>query len=157
MSVKQDEVLQILKSLEGTKQYQEKLGYFRNGKFRIYKDSLGYETIGFGHLVLPEDREHFVNGITELQAEQILVLDYQKAVKGTDSLKLGLRPDGRWYAMVTVLVFQLGLAGFSKFKRCIYALQNQNYATALAELRDSKLYRQTPNRVDYLIKWVTKQ
>jgi len=154
---RQDVVLKMLKSFEGTKQYQEKLGYFRNSKFRIYKDSEGYETIGYGHLILPVERQHFIDGITELQADQLLLLDYQKAVNGVDSLKLGLRQDSRWYSMCVVLVFQLGLTGFSNFRRCIAALRNQNYATALAELRDSKLYRQTPNRIDYLINWVTKK
>ena len=38
MSVNKVEVLQMLKRLEGTKQYQEKMGYFKNGKFCIYKD-----------------------------------------------------------------------------------------------------------------------
>lgn len=156
MSVNKVEVLQMLKRLEGTKQYQEKMGYFKNGKFWIYKDSLGYETIGYGHLVLPGEKEHFKNGITEAQANQLLEIDYQKAIDGTNSLNLGLSVDSRWYSLVTVLVFQLGLKGFSNFKRCIYALKTQNYATAILELKDSKLYHQTPNRIDQLIKWVIR-
>lgn len=41
-----------LKEYEGTKAYQTKLKYFREGKFYPYKDSRGYLTIGYGHLVL---------------------------------------------------------------------------------------------------------
>lgn len=32
-----------LKVYEGTKQYQEELGYFKNNKFYAYKDSLWYK------------------------------------------------------------------------------------------------------------------
>ena len=39
-----------LKEYEGTKAYQTKLGYYRDGTFRVYKDSLGKNTIGHGHL-----------------------------------------------------------------------------------------------------------
>ncbi|WP_341534779.1 glycoside hydrolase family protein [Leclercia adecarboxylata] len=85
---RQDEILIMLKSLEGTKQYQEKLGCFRNRKFRIYKDSEGYETIGYDHLVLPVERQHFIDGITELQADQLLLLDYQKAVNGVQAINI---------------------------------------------------------------------
>jgi GH24 family phage-related lysozyme (muramidase) len=48
---------------EGTKEYQTKMNYFRNGKFYPYKDSLGKLTIGCGHLVLKS--ENFSDGITE--------------------------------------------------------------------------------------------
>lgn len=35
-----------LKEYEGTKEYQAKLKYFKNGKFYPYADSLGFRTIG---------------------------------------------------------------------------------------------------------------
>lgn len=35
-----------LKEYEGTIAYQTKLGYFRNGKFFPYSDSLGFRTVG---------------------------------------------------------------------------------------------------------------
>ena len=34
------EVIELLKKLEGTKQYQTKMKYFRNGLFHIYKEAL---------------------------------------------------------------------------------------------------------------------
>lgn len=147
------EVLALLKQLEGTKQYQTKMKYFRNGLFHIYKDSEGFETIGYGHLVKPTERNKYLNGITELQAEQLLLVDYQKAKRDAESFKLDL-PE-RWAALVTILVFQLGKAGYSKFVKHLAALKNHNYATAIAELRNSKLYQQTPNRIDQLLYWVT--
>ena len=40
---------------EGTKAYQTKLGYFRNGKYHVYKDTVNVDTIGFGHKVQQND------------------------------------------------------------------------------------------------------
>jgi len=154
MSIETD-VIELLKKLEGTKQYQTKMKYFRNGMFHIYKDSEGFETIGYGHLVKQSERIKFVNGITEQQADQLLLVDYQKAKRDADSFNLDL-PE-RWNALVSILVFQLGKAGYSKFIKHLAALKNRNYATAIAELKNSKLYQQTPNRIDQMLYWVTNQ
>ena len=54
-----------LKSYEGTKSYQATKGYYKNDKFWTYVDSLGYPTIGYGHLVLKG--ESFSNGLTEAE------------------------------------------------------------------------------------------
>ena len=62
---------QQLKQYEGTKEYQTKVGYFKNGKYWQYKDSLGYPTIGFGHLVLKG--EDFSNGIIEAKPMHCLI------------------------------------------------------------------------------------
>ncbi len=147
------EVLALLKQLEGTKQYQTKMKYFSTGLFHIYNDSRGFPTIGYGHLVNQSERNKYINGITEQQADQLLLVDYQKAKRDAESFKLDL-PE-RWNALVTILVFQLGKTGYSKFVKHIAALKNHNYATAIAELKNSKLYQQTPNRIDQLLYWVT--
>lgn len=42
-------------SYEGSFAYQTKVGYFKNGKFWTYKDSLGYPTIGYGRLLKPDE------------------------------------------------------------------------------------------------------
>lgn len=43
---------------EGTMEYQKTRGYFKQGKFWMYKDTEGYDTIGAGHKVLPSEREN---------------------------------------------------------------------------------------------------
>lgn len=40
---------------EGTKEYQATKGYFKQGRFWIYKDSLGFPTIGYGHLIQKDE------------------------------------------------------------------------------------------------------
>ncbi|AKF37328.1 glycoside hydrolase family protein [Yersinia enterocolitica] len=143
-----------LKSYEGTKSYQATKGYYKNDKFWTYVDSLGYPTIGYGHLVLKG--ESFSNGLTEAEADRLLDKDIGIARLGVASLKLNLPLDSRWNDFLVMMVFQLGLAGTKGFKRFLSALSNGNYATAILEVKDSKWYRQTPNRVESMITYVVR-
>mgnify|MGYP003153984672 CR=1 FL=1 len=44
------------------------------------------------------------------------------------------------------MCFQLGVSGFSKFKKTIDHLENNRYGKASAEMLDSRWAIQTPNR-----------
>lgn len=143
-----------LKNYEGTKSYQVTKGYYKNDKFWTYNDSLGYPTIGYGHLILKG--ESFSNGLTEVEADRLLDKDIGIARSGVASLKLNLPSDSRWNDFLVMMVFQLGLAGVKGFKRFLAALSNGNYATAILEVKDSKWYRQTPNRVESMITYVVR-
>lgn len=136
-----------LKQYEGTKEYQSKLKYFRNGKFYPYKDSLGYETIGYGHLMVSS--LDYSQGITEAQADALLEQDIQKAQIQYRSLGLKLPSD--WEEFMIIMIFQLGLSGVQKFKKMIAALKVHNYKEAIEQAKDSRWYVQTPNRLNDMI------
>ncbi|CNH80631.1 Phage-related lysozyme (muraminidase) [Yersinia pekkanenii] len=144
-----------LKEYEGTKAYQTKFGYFKNDKFWVYKCSEGFPTIGYGHLVLRNEKAYY-DGITEHQADLLLEQDIEIARTGVNSLKLNLPPESRWNEFLIMMIFQLGLAGTKQFKRFLAALSTGNYATAILEVKDSKWYRQTPNRVESMITYVVR-
>lgn len=141
-----------LKEYEGTKAYQAKIGYFKDGKFWTYKDSLGYPTIGYGHLVLKG--ENFSNGLTEAEADKLLDVDIAIARRDVASLSLNLPPASNWNDFMVLMVFQLGLTKTRQFKKFLAALKTANYNTAIVEVRDSNWYRQTPNRVEKMIRAV---
>jgi GH24 family phage-related lysozyme (muramidase) len=145
-------IIEQLKIYEGTKEYQAKLGYFRDGKFWTYKDSLGYDTIGYGHLV--KAGEKFTQGLTEQEAERLLVLDVKQARKYVVKLEVNLPDESRWNDFLVLMVFQLGLTKTLQFKKFLAALRSGNYATAVNEVKDSNWYRQTPNRVNDMIRAV---
>ena len=44
------------------------------------------------------------------------------------------------------LCYQLGINGFSKFKKTIYLLETEQYEEASVEMLDSLWAKQTPNR-----------
>ncbi|TWY28629.1 glycoside hydrolase family protein [Serratia marcescens] len=145
---------QQLKQYEGTKEYQTKVGYFKNGKYWTYKDSLGYPTIGFGHLVLKG--EDFSQGLNEVQADALLDKDIAIARAGVLQLGVTLPADSRWNDFLVMMVFQLGLTKTRGFKKFLAALNNGNYARAIIEVKDSNWYRQTPSRVDSMIAYVVR-
>ncbi|EJA2552985.1 glycoside hydrolase family protein [Serratia marcescens] len=145
---------QQLKQYEGTKEYQTKVGYFKNGKYWQYKDSLGYWTIGFGHLVLKG--EDFSTGLTEAQADALLDKDIAIARTGAGQLGVTLPADSRWNDFLVMMVFQLGLTKTRQFKKFLAALNAGNYARAIIEVKDSNWYRQTPARVDSMIAYVVR-
>lgn len=138
---------QRLKQYEGTKEYQAKLGYFKNGKFWPYKDSLGYPTIGYGHLII--NGEDFSTGITEEEADKVLSRDLAKVIMQVQTLALDLPDD--WNDFIIIMAFQLGIAGVLKFRKMLEALRMHNYSEAIRQAKDSLWYRQTPNRVNDMI------
>lgn len=139
---------------EGSKAYQTKLGYFRNSKYHVYKDTVNVDTIGFGHKVLPG--ENFTNGITEQEASTLLDQDIAIARSQLVKLNLVKLPSG-WNDLLVIMLFQLGLTGTMRFKKMIAALQVHNYQEAIKQMRDSLWYRQTPNRVDAMINQLTNK
>ncbi|HBW1972340.1 TPA: glycoside hydrolase family protein [Klebsiella pneumoniae] len=140
-------------SYEGSIAYQTKVGYFKNGKFWTYKDSLGYPTIGYGRLLKPG--ESYPNGITPEQAERMLEEDISTAKSAVRSLGLDLPSD--WQDFMTIMVFQLGLSGTFKFRKMIQALRDKNYKEAIVQAKDSLWYKQTKSRVDQMIAELTNK
>lgn len=129
---------------EGTKEYQRTLGYYRNEKFYPYKDSLGYLTIGYGHLV--QKGEDFTNGISAIDADILLAKDIDKARKQLSTLNLGVLPQDIEDYLV-IMLFQLGISGVQKFKKLLAAAKIGDRNGIRRESVDSLWYRQTPNRV----------
>jgi len=135
---------------EGTKEYQATRGYFKQGKFWMYKDTEGYDTIGYGHLVQNHEREKFKSGITPMDADLLLAWEIARTMKDVKTLGLTLPKD--WEDFMIIMVFQLGLAGTKKFKKMIAALKVQDYKEAIKQAKDSLWYRQTPNRLNDMVK-----
>ena len=48
--------------------------------------------------------------------------------------------------VVVEMSYQLGVSGFSMFRKTIDHLENKRYGKAAAEMLDSKWAKQTPNR-----------
>ncbi|MEP9178618.1 glycoside hydrolase family protein [Enterobacter cloacae] len=142
-----------IKEYEGTKAYQTKMKYYRNSKFWIYKDSEGFDTIGYGHLV--HRGEDFSNGLTEAEADELLDHDIMIAVHNMETLNIWIPDD--WRDFMVIMIFQLGLGGVQKFKKMLQALRDKNYPEAIKQAKDSLWYRQTPNRVNAMIAQLTNK
>ena len=117
---------------------------------KIYKDQLGFKTIGFGHLVLPTDK--FAEGVTykKKDLEQVFDSDFNTARSNANQLIEGLPLHHQAKCVIIEMVFQLGIGGVSKFKKMWKALKQNDYHTASEEMLDSKWAKQTPKRAEEL-------
>lgn len=140
------DIKERLRLYEGSMEYQKYKGYYRQGKFYPYKDSLGYWTIGYGRLIQNE-YEKYKDGITPIEADILLAHDIEKAKVGLRTLNLGTLPkDIEDYLII--MIFQLGLGGTSKFKKLLAAAKKGDREGIRRESKDSLWYKQTKSRVD---------
>ena len=111
---------------------------------RVYQDTLGIDTIGYGFaikdLVIDEDI-----------AEMILRRKLEKLVYDTNKRFSFLKdlPE-QAQDVIYEMCYQLGITGVSKFKKTLAYLENFEYKMASKEMLDSKWARQTPNRAKKL-------
>lgn len=126
---------------------------------RIYKDSLGKATIGYGFLVaaLSPDELKLNGGKIEPMnkevAEKILNLKVARLRKRVFQCLpwLQSKPQNVQDTLIE-MAYQLGLAGLMGFHHTLSCIEASDYAQAARNLRASLLYRQTPKRVEGYIK-----
>ncbi len=106
----------------------------------VYKDHLGYDTIGYGHRC---SANH--SAVTVAEAEKILASDIVEAIKNVEKL-IGKNQPKEVKEIVTAMAFQIGFSGVSKFKGMLAKIQSGDYKGASKEMLDSKWAKQTPKR-----------
>lgn len=125
---------------------------------RIYKDSVGKPTVGYGFLVaaLSPDELKLNGGKVEPMskevAEKILNLKVARLRKRVPECLpwLASKPQSIQDTILE-MAYQLGLAGLLGFRHTLGRIEAGDYAQAVRNLRASLLYRQTPKRVeDYI-------
>ena len=107
-----------------------------------YKDSKGYLTIGYGtKLPLTKEEAEMLlkhrlgSSIYELQLNKPFVTELPNNIQ----------------EVLYEMVYQLGVKGLLSFKKMWKAIENRDWNGMIKEMRDSKWYRETPNRVERLI------
>ena len=117
---------------------------------QVYKDSLGFATIGYGHLVLSTDP--FKEGVTysKEDLDKVFDSDFNIAKTNANQLIEGLPLHHQAKCVIIEMVFQLGVGGVSKFKNMWKALKQNDYQTASEEMLDSRWAKQTPKRAEEL-------
>ena len=113
----------------------------------VYKDHLGFKTIGYGHLVKPSD--NFKEGVKYDQKELEKVFDYDFQIAHQDAMDLCKDLDivDEAKEIIIHMCYQLGKPKTAKFKKMFEALRNKDYIEAGLQMESSLWYKQTPNRV----------
>jgi len=138
---------------------KEKIKIHEGFRDTIYLDTLNKKTIGYGHLIVHEDK--FVEGkaYPKEELEALFDKDFEKGwnlmiqfceVNNLDSISDDAKE------ILCEMIFQMGYSGVGKFKNMIKALQNNDTKTASIEMLDSRWAKQTPNRAKELSNHMAK-
>ena len=116
----------------------------------VYSDSLGFATIGYGHLVLPTD--NFVEGTTypKEMLEEVFDNDFKIAHDSANELLADIEHNHIVKGVIIEMCFQLGKPRVMKFKKMWEALKNNDLETASKEMIDSNWHKQTTKRCERL-------
>ena len=117
-----------------------------------YKDQLGYLTIGYGHLILPNEKILLKKQIHKKELEEIFEKDFNKALSNFNHAFKSLTLNEKESELLIEMIFQLGIKGCLKFKNLIKNIKKGNKYLVCFDMMDSLWYKQTPNRVKTLIK-----
>ena len=119
----------------------------------IYEDSLGYKTLGVGHLCKPEDPEYdWVVGtsvsqeVVDIYYENDFVTHLAEAIHifGSEEGFYNL-PEDIQHVLVN-MCFNLGGTRLSKFKNMMRACRENNWKEMAVQMEDSRWYKQVGRR-----------
>ena len=119
----------------------------------IYEDSLGYKTLGVGHLCQPSDPEYDWEVGTEVSQEVVDMYfedDFDKHlaeaihVFGTEEAFYNL-PENIQHVLVN-MCFNLGASRLSNFKNMLLACREHKWEQIYVEMENSRWYSQVGRR-----------
>ena len=117
-----------------------------------YKDQLGHLTIGYGHLILPNETYLLKNKTNKLQLNSIFDQDFERALGDYKRFIKQKHHNRKDKELLIEMTYQMGAKRVLKFKKLISNMQKNKKHLVCFEMMDSLWYTQTPNRVKNLIR-----
>ena len=117
-----------------------------------YKDQLEYLTIGYGHLILPNETYLLKNKTNKLQLNSIFDQDFERALGDYKRFIKQKHHNRKDKELLIEMTYQMGAKRVLKFKKLISNMQKNKKHLVCFEMMDSLWYTQTPNRVKSLIR-----
>jgi lysozyme len=125
----------------------------KNEGFRdaAYLDSLGFVTIGYGHLIKPSEKNLFYKKISKKYLHELFIKDFDKSLKDYEKFYRKKTYKKNIKEVLVEMIFQLGIEKQREFIKMRGYLEKKQLFMASLEMKNSLWYRQTPKRVDGLI------
>jgi lysozyme len=135
-------------------QLREQLKIDEGVKYEIYKDHLGYDTFGIGHLVVKEDVEFGQSvgtKVSEDRVNEVFEKDVQKMIKEAKILfpNFDSLPEEAQQVIVN-MTFNMGRPRLSNFKKFISYINESKWEEASKEMLNSAWAKQVGKRAQRL-------
>ena len=136
-------------------QLREELKIDEGVKYEIYLDHLSLPTCGVGHLIKETDPEYDLEVGTKIDEERVNEL-FDEDIKITLQECTYLYDDfydlpEEAQLIIANMMFNLGRPRLSRFLKMKKHIDNRDFKSASFEMKNSKWYRQVPNRADRLV------
>ncbi len=119
----------------------------------IYEDSLGYKTLGVGHLCQPEDPEYdwavgtsVSQEVVDMYYEDDFDKHYMEAIHVFGSHEDWNELPEVIQRVLVNMCFNLGGSRLSKFRNMLKACREHNWKEMSVQMQDSRWYRQVGRR-----------
>ena len=110
----------------------------------VYQCTEGYDTIGYGFAIKDLFLDEDIAELILIRNLAVLVERIKKTFPWINDAPEEAQD------VVANMCYQLGISGFSKFKKTIYLLETEQYEDASIEMLDSLWAKQTPSRAKEL-------
>ena len=123
---------------------------------RFYKDQLGNYTIGYGHLIRKKEIILFKKKIKVSFFQNLFENDFKTALDDYNKHFRKYSFSQNIKELIVEMIFQMGIQNVLSFKKTLRHIRKNNKFLAALEMMDSIWYKQTPLRVENLIKHFLK-
>ena len=123
---------------------------------RPYKDQLGNYTIGYGHLIRKKEIILFKKKPKLTLVKDLFENDFKLALEDYNKHFNKYSFSQNKKELIIEMIFQMGIQNVRNFKKTIRHIKKKNKFLAALEMMDSMWYKQTPLRVENLIKHFLK-
>ena len=127
---------------------------FRN---KPYLDSLGHPTIGYGHLITNREKKTFKGKFSKEFLLKLFDKDFKKALTDYKKNFNHKKHSKNTKEVLVEMIFQLGIKKQQKFLKLNNHIKKNDMFLAALEMKNSLWYKQTPKRVDGLVKLLLKK
>ena len=134
---------------------REQLEIDEGVKYEVYKDHLGYDTFGIGHLITARDPENgwsVGTDVDEYRVQEASEDDVPRVIADCEKLYVQWEhlPEEA-QQVIANMMFNMGRPRLSKFKGMKRGVDARDWNAAADEMVDSAWYRQVTNRADRLV------
>ena len=137
----------LLNIIKLSKRIKINEGYRNN----IYKDNLGFLTIGYGHRIKNYDKFIGKKKYSKKILNLVFINDLKKAIYDFKNNYNTTALPNNVQEVIIEMVFQMGIRSTLKFNKFNSYIKKKLYYLAALEMIKSRWYHQTPKRVERLI------